>query len=274
MCYAMLCRIVSGEVRNTVSMSEKIKTIIVTVLATLGVLFIIIMLMPDDEEDDAVPDDVHQTVSVQEVALAENASESVDGQETSDHQEEENVIENAAEPAEAQDTSDHQTPSGSQNTSSGNTVTVNIPENELSDKTVTFKTSTLDDEEVSQDIFSGYDITLVHVWGTYCQPCIAEIGDYGALYNELPDNVNIIGIVVDVYDGIDTNVSQAYEILDGKGVGFTNLRVSDEVYNIISGLQFVPSSFFVDREGHMVGSVMDGAAFKETLNRLNGYLDQ
>ena len=255
-------------------MSEKIKTIIVTVLATLGVLFIIIMLMPDDEEDDAVPDDVHQTVSVQEVASAENAEEPAEAQETSGHQEEENVIENAAEPAEAQETSDHQTPSGSQNTSSGDTVTVNIAENELSDKTVTFKTSTLDDKVVSQDIFSGYDITLVHVWGTYCQPCIAEIGDYGALYNELPDNVNIIGIVVDVYDGIDTNVSLAHDILDGKGVGFTNLRVSDDLYYYISDIQFVPSSFFVDREGHMVGDMMDGAGFNETLSRLNGYIDQ
>ena len=76
-----------------------------------------------------------------------------------------------------------------------------------------------------------------------------------------------------MYDGINTNVDQAHEILDGKGVDFVNLRVSDEVYNIISGLQFVPSSFFVDREGHMVGSVMDGAYFKETRNRLNGYIN-
>ena len=231
-------------------MGEKLKIIIVTILATLGVLFIIIMLIPDDEEDDAAPATVQETVAVQEESTAQNAVEPADGQETVAGQE----VSSAEE-------------------SSGNTVIVNIPQNEISDKTIKFKTSTLDEKEASQDIFADYDITLVHVWGTYCQPCIAEIGDYGALYNELPDNVNIIGIIVDVYDGINTNVDQAHEILDGKGVGFVNLRVSDEVYNIISGLQFVPSSFFVDREGHMVGSVMDGAYFKETRNRLNGYIN-
>ena len=270
-------------------MGEKLKTIIVTVLATLGVLFIIIMLIPDDEEDDAAPATVQETVAVQEESIAQNAVESADGQEAVAGQEVSSA-EETTEPAGGQETASSpdndiateaaggdtagQETSGAQNSSSGNTVTVNIPQNEISDKTIMFKTSTLDEKEASQNIFADYDITLVHVWGTYCQPCIAEIGDYGALYNELPDNVNIIGIIVDVYDGINTNVDQAHEILDGKGVGFVNLRVSDEVYNIISGLQFVPSSFFVDREGHMVGSVMDGAYFKETRNRLNGYIGQ
>ena len=150
---------------------------------------------------------------------------------------------------------------------------VNIPASEISDRTLTFKTVTLDNETVSQDIFKDYDLTIVHLWGTFCQPCIAEMGEYAKLYQELPDNINLIGIVNDVYDGLDSNVSRAHEILGNAGAEFVNVRTSDDLYDIVSEFQYVPSSFFVDREGHIVGSVLDGAGIDETVSRLKTYLE-
>ena len=49
------------------------------------------------------------------------------------------------------------------------------------DAPITFHTVSLDDQPVTADIFSDYDLTIVHVWGTYCGPCIAEMGDYAGL---------------------------------------------------------------------------------------------
>lgn len=287
-------------------MGEKLKTIIVTVLATLGVLFIIIMLIPDDEEDEVQPATVQEAVAMQENAAADEQAESegntVSAQSgaetnnvTSPSGTENNNIsalfesENTSEPAQsATESNSASTQSGTENSTastqsdaaeagsngtSANTVTVNIPESAISDKTIKFKTSTLDDKEVSQDIFADYDLTLVHVWGTYCQSCIAAMGDFAALYDGLPDNVNMIGIIVDVYDGINTNVDYAKEILNNNGAHFTNLRVSDEVYGIVSGIQFIPSSFIVDKDGHPVGALMDGASFKEVKETLYSYLN-
>ena len=309
---------------------DKLKTIIITVLATLGVLFIIILLIPDDEEDDYEPAAAQETVAVQEDDAGSNgqsgqisqADEEEDDEDEGDtagantagsagsangtgnaggsnsaangsntngagNTGNENDSSETGEVAGANASGDASGANGSNDAAgsngvndaagagdsgSANTSSINIPESELSGKTLRFKTSTLDDKAVSQDIFSDYDLTLVHVWGTYCGPCIAEIGEYGSLYEELPDNVNLVGIIVDVYDGINTNVSQAHDILDDNDCDFVNLRVSDDVYSIISGVQFVPSSFFVDSEGHMVGELMDGAGFKETHDRLYGYL--
>ena len=39
----------------------------------------------------------------------------------------------------------------------------------------TFESKTLDGEDVSQDIFSKADLTMVNIWGTFCGPCIKEM---------------------------------------------------------------------------------------------------
>ena len=157
--------------------------------------------------------------------------------------------------------------------STGNSVRINIPASEISDRKMVFKSVTLDNREIDQEIFSDYDITIVHVWGTFCTPCIAEMGDYAELYKGLPDNVNLIAVVCDVYDGMDSNVQDAEKILKNAGADFINIRVSEDLYDTISSVQYVPSSFFVDKEGHIVGSMLDGAGINETKRRLSRYLD-
>ena len=226
-------------------MLKKIGKGILITLAVLGVLFIILMLLPEDEESDS-----SETVIVEEEsAYTEETTvtaEAVPETEEAETQTEEKLDENAA--------------------------TVSIPQSEISDRSLRFTTVTLDDKTVTEDIFKDYDLTLVHVWGTFCSPCIAEMGDYAALEKELPSNVNIIGIVNDVYDGLDYNVYAAQDILKNAGATFTNLKVSDDIYSVTSSLQYVPSSFFVDKEGHIVGSMMDGAHFSDTKERLYSYI--
>ena len=238
-------------------MWNKVKTIIVTVLATLGVLFIILMLIPDDEDEAVAP----------EVSVAQEAQEPKDEQETDEVLEPQGTSEIQETPQSQEDT--EETSSEDQN---AGTVTVDIPASEISDKTLKFTTVTLDGKKVNQDIFSDYDITVVHVWGTFCAPCIAEMGQYARFYDNAPENVNLIGIVCDVYDGIDNNVDAAKDILGKNGAGFMNLRTSDSVYEITEDIQFIPSSFFVDRQGHIIGGIMMGQHYETTISRLNGYL--
>ena len=73
-------------------------------------------------------------------------------------------------------------------------ASINIPESEKTDEMIFFATTTIDGRIVTESIFSDYDLTVVHVWGTFCGPCIEEMGEYAVLYEELPENVNLIGI--------------------------------------------------------------------------------
>lgn len=134
-----------------------------------------------------------------------------------------------------------------------------------------FETVTLDGEKVDQDIFSDYDLTVVHLWGTFCPPCIKEMGEYARFYDDLPEGVNLVGIICDVYKGYEDNVHAAHDILDDAGAKFTNLRTSESIYNVTSYFQFVPSSFFVDRNGHIIGQMLDGASFDDTMSFLEEY---
>jgi thiol-disulfide isomerase/thioredoxin len=248
-------------------MLKVIRNVVIFIFAALGVLFIALMLMPDDEETW----DETEIVEEQEVAQAENINSGNAATEAS-------VEEASAEGASAEEASAAaEEASATENSteqahSSGIVATVNIPKSEISDKVLKFKTVSLDGEVVTQDIFSDYDITVVSIWGTYCDPCIAEMGDYASFYNELPDNINLVGLICDVYDGIETNASDAKDILSDAGAKFLNLRTSDDLYDITGSYEYVPSSFFVDKEGHIVGKIMDGADFAETKAKLEGYL--
>lgn len=137
---------------------------------------------------------------------------------------------------------------------------------------ITFSTRTLDGEQITQDIFSDYDVTIVHIWGTYCGPCITEMPDYAEAYPELPENVNLVAVVCDVYEDDAAGAAYAQQILDGAGAEFTNLCLDEELAYVIYNIQYVPSSFFVDREGRMIGSILDGADFNMTMDQLGRIL--
>ena len=280
-------------------MLKKILKVLTIVFAAYGVLFIILLLLPEDEEDttaQTVTEESVEAVSEEEKEQEENVSqgpkdEDTEGEaakeesqetteaasETAVAEAEEETVQNDQEEAQEETVQNGQEEAATDGESGKeegkHTVKVNIPESELGGETFKFRSTTLDNKVVTDEIFKDYDLTIVHVWGTYCGPCIAEMGDYAELYKDLPDNVNLVGLVCDVYDGLDNNVDTAHEILDDAGAKFTNIATSDSNYDLVFAFQYVPSSFFVDREGRIVGKLMDGAKFKDTKKRLNSYLE-
>lgn len=280
-------------------MLKKILKVLTIVFAAYGVLFIILLLLPEDEEDttaQTVTEESVEAASEEEKEQEENVSqgpkdEDTEGEaakeesqetteaasETAVAEAEEETVQNDQEEAQEETVQNGQEEAATDGESGKeegkHTVKVNIPESELGGETFKFRSTTLDNKVVTDEIFKDYDLTIVHVWGTYCGPCIAEMGDYAELYKDLPDNVNLVGLVCDVYDGLDNNVDTAHEILDDAGAKFTNIATSDSNYDLVFAFQYVPSSFFVDREGRIVGKLMDGAKFKDTKKRLNSYLE-
>jgi len=215
-------------------MWEKVKHVVVAILVVLVVLFGVLMFWPEDEK---------------EVKEANKKEEVTENQE--EEQEEEETKEQEKESA-----------------------TVDISGMALSENTLKFSATSLEGEKVEQSIFADYDLTIVHVWGTFCSPCIAEMGEYAKLYEELPANVNLIGLVCDVEEGSDSNVSSAQNILKNAGANFVNLKTGEGWEEVLDKLQYVPSSFFVDKEGHVVGKVLDGAGIEDTKKRLDKYIKE
>jgi thiol-disulfide isomerase/thioredoxin len=126
-----------------------------------------------------------------------------------------------------------------------------------------FATKTLDGSEVDSSILASSKITMVNVWGTFCQPCIDEMPDLQNLYEEVQgDGVNIIGIVSDTPD--KDNEELAKKIVSTKGVKYINV-IPDEsiIQKVLNNISAVPTTLFVDEEGNIIGDLVVGARSKE-----------
>ena len=131
-----------------------------------------------------------------------------------------------------------------------------------------FKTTDLDGNEVTQEIFSNADLTMISIWATYCNPCLGEMPDLGVLAEEYADQgVQIVGILMDVYDQnwnvVQSQVDLAKEIIQETGADYLHLMPStDLIYAKLRYVQAVPETIFVDKEGNLVGEPHLGARTK------------
>lgn len=122
-----------------------------------------------------------------------------------------------------------------------------------------FSTIDLQGNVVANDVFSKTDLTVVNFWATYCSPCISELPELGEWAEEMPDNVQIIGIVVDVESEESDQYALACQLAEQTGAGYQNLVAVGEFDDIIYELIGVPTTFFVDKDGNIVGDPIVGA---------------
>ncbi len=144
---------------------------------------------------------------------------------------------------------------------------------EIAEETVpfgAFSTVTTAGEEVTEVIFADYDLTMVNIWATWCSPCVNEMGELQELYEGLEANVNIISIC---YDG-GSETDLANTIFSENGVEFMALIPDSEIEtNIISSIQYFPTTIFVDSEGNIVGSRLEGAPSSNVVETYNAYIE-
>ncbi|WP_448861469.1 redoxin domain-containing protein [Dorea sp.] len=137
-----------------------------------------------------------------------------------------------------------------------------------------FTTKDMDGNKVTNDIFAEYDLTVVNFWATYCNPCIDELPELAEWKKELPDNVNLIGLLVDVDEKGSEQYKLAEKIISQTGADYQHLIATEEFDDIISNLVGVPTTFFVDSTGKIIGEPFAGAdvsAYKQTVeDYLNG----
>ena len=148
---------------------------------------------------------------------------------------------------------------------SENGFPVNMPE---------FSTTDMDGNKVTNDSFADYDLTVVNFWATYCNPCIDELPELAEWKKELPDNVNLIGLLVDVDEKDSDQYKLAEKIISQTGADYQHLIATEEFDDMISNLVGVPTTFFVDSTGKIIGEPFAGAdvsAYKQTVeDYLNG----
>lgn len=135
-----------------------------------------------------------------------------------------------------------------------------------------FTTTDLAGNTVTEDIFAQKDLTVVNVWGTFCGPCIGEMPELGQWAKDMPDNVQLIGIVCDAAQGDDTYIATANQIMESAGCEFVNLTVSSDLSALLDGIAAVPTTFLVDKQGNIVGDYIVGAQVEAYKAAVEAYL--
>ena len=140
------------------------------------------------------------------------------------------------------------------------------------EKFPSFETTDTKGNKVTEKIFADKDITMVNVWGTFCGPCINEMPELQKIYESLPKNANLIGIVADVPEGMKDGVDNANYIEKQTGVKYTNLTLSDSLGSFARRFYAVPSTIFVDKNGNIIGELVMGADIDAYVRNLQNVL--
>lgn len=131
---------------------------------------------------------------------------------------------------------------------------------------VSFTATTVDGEELTSECFSQSKITMLNVWATYCNPCLSEMPDLGEIALSYDTSeFQIIGIVSDVVEGDSEEAVQGVkDLIEETKADYPHVLLSESLYmNLVGAVDSVPTTFFVNQKGEMLGYVL-GAQSKET----------
>lgn len=143
----------------------------------------------------------------------------------------------------------------------------------VSEGSLEFTAENLALESVDSSIFAEKDLTVLNVWGTFCGPCINEMPELGEWQRELPENVQIIGLVADVAGKEDKeHIELASMILEKTNARFTNIIPNNDFAELLSGVVGVPTTFFINKEGKIVGKPIVGAQVPKYKSFVEEYL--
>lgn len=178
---------------------------------------------------------------------------------------------------------DEQAPSAADSSSSvDNVSSTDIPSSEdtvsaygLPAQMPAFTTKDLDGNTVTESIFGEKDLTVVNIWGTFCPPCIGEMPELGEWAEEMPDNVQLIGLVSDISGDDDTQHHDlAVEIMEKAGADFKQIIANQDFASVMQCIIGVPTTLFVDKEGNIVGDPIIGADVDGYKQFVEDYLNE
>jgi thiol-disulfide isomerase/thioredoxin len=111
-----------------------------------------------------------------------------------------------------------------------------------------FTLMTLDGKKVSLSDYKGRPV-LVNFWATWCGPCKVEMPWFEAFHKQYAaQGFEILGLTDDVDAGKDVIAKVAQKI----GVTYPILLTDGKVQTAYGGLDYLPMSFYIDKNGVIV----------------------
>lgn len=132
-----------------------------------------------------------------------------------------------------------------------------------------FNAQIVDGSTAGNEIFADYDLTMVNLWTTTCSYCIQEMPDLEAIRAEMQKKgvkFNIVGMCLDVNQGgsvDEKKLDKVKTIIEKTGIQYDTLIPDVILWNgRLKGVNAFPETFFVDKNGKIVGETYVGSNTK------------
>ena len=95
------------------------------------------------------------------------------------------------------------------------------------------------------------DVVLLNVWATWCEPCKIEMPWFVELQKQYgPEGLQVVGIAMD-----DASQEDIAKFASKMGVNYPILIGKEAVGDAYGGVQFLPATFYIGRDGKVVDKV-------------------
>jgi peroxiredoxin len=129
-----------------------------------------------------------------------------------------------------------------------------------------FTLETLDGDSIALADLRG-QVVLVNFWASWCPPCRVEMPGFERIYRErAQDGFTIVGIATDVYAR-----DRIRQFLDEHDITYPTLLATPGVIRDYGGIDALPESFLLDRDGrirHRVIGFFAEPALRAAVNRM------
>src|SRR5882724_11694270 len=113
-----------------------------------------------------------------------------------------------------------------------------------------FTLESLEGKTVRLSDFRGKGV-LLNFWATWCQPCKIEMPWFAELQKKYgPQGLQIVGVAMD-----DASPKEIGEFANDLGVNYPILVGKEAVGDAYGGVQFLPATFYIGRDGKVVDKV-------------------
>jgi thiol-disulfide isomerase/thioredoxin len=111
-----------------------------------------------------------------------------------------------------------------------------------------FELASLDGQRVKLSDYRGKAV-LLNFWATWCSPCKVEMPWFVELQKKYGnEGLVILGVAMD-----DSDEPKIAQFASEMGVNYPVLLGTDKVSEEYGNVEFLPTSFYIDREGRIVG---------------------
>jgi peroxiredoxin len=113
-----------------------------------------------------------------------------------------------------------------------------------------FQLASLDGKNLKLSDYHGKAV-LLNFWATWCEPCKIEMPWFVDLQKKYgPQGFQVLGIAMD-----DAPTKEIAEFAQKMGVNYPIVIGKEEVGTQYGGVQFLPSTFYIDRDGKIIDHV-------------------